>query len=316
MTNNSLAFQSIWKRAEGIRIESQKASDQARQSVSDDSVERSNRKELIAVICFGCIGVLLMASIDAYERLFAFTRGFEQYHLDEIVVFFPTFLALGLLLFSLNRIQSLRSEIGKRMQVEKALLDSERKYKDLSMYDDLTQLYNSRHFYVRLKEEINRAIRYGHPLCILLADIDNFKECNDNHGHLHGDEVLSSVGKIIRKCLRKTDVACRYGGEEFVMILPETEIATAANVAERIRKRIKAEVLLPMSNRTDGITVSVGVAQYGSEENMENLIKRVDNAMYVAKANGKNRISISGLFETSRSRPGYDENPSQLLRKP
>jgi diguanylate cyclase (GGDEF)-like protein len=300
MTNYRLGFQRLWKGSKWIRTESLEGFDQARQRVAGDKIEDSHWKELIAVVCFAFIGVLLTASIEAYERLYAFTRDYEQYQLDEIVVFFPTFLALGLLLFSLNRIQLLRSEIGKRSQLEKALRESEKRYKDLSLIDELTQLYNSRHFYVRLKEEIKRAIRYGHPLSILLADIDNFKKCNDTYGHLQGDEVLSKVGNIICKCLRKTDVACRYGGEEFVVILPETEISAAAKVAERIRKRIKAEIFYPGPTKADCATVSVGVAQYSSEENMEDFVKRVDKAMYVAKESGKNRISISGIMETPK----------------
>jgi diguanylate cyclase (GGDEF)-like protein len=125
----------------------------------------------------------------------------------------------------------------------------------------------------------------------LLFDIDYFKVLNDRYGHLEGDKVLNMVGKIIKDCLRKTDSAYRYGGEEFTVILPGTEFVAAVNAAERIRKQISSQVFTSSTNQALHTTVSVGACQFEPEEKMKAFVKRADNAMYVAKQEGKNRIS-------------------------
>ena len=96
--------------------------------------------------------------------------------------------------------------------MEKELEESENKYRELSIIDDLTQLYNSRCFYVHLKNEIDRSNRYGQPLTLLLLDLDNFKAFNDTYGHVEGDQVLLRLGQVVKRCLRKTDSVYRYGG--------------------------------------------------------------------------------------------------------
>jgi diguanylate cyclase (GGDEF)-like protein len=102
------------------------------------------------------------------------------------------------------------------------LRESERRYQELSIVDDLTQLYNSRHFYAQLEKEIERSNRYEQPLTLLLLDLDKFKDFNDTYGHVEGDEVLLRLATVIKRCLRETDSAYRYGGEEFTIILPMT----------------------------------------------------------------------------------------------
>jgi diguanylate cyclase (GGDEF)-like protein len=250
-------------------------------------------KDLLAVLVFAVLCTLLMMYLDGFERLHIFTRPLEHFEFDEIAVFLPSFLAIGFVLYSLRRIEELKSEIISRRKIENELHISEKKYKDLSITDDLTQLYNSRHFYNKLKEEINRSTRYKHPLSLLLIDIDDFKILNDKYGHLEGDEVLSMTGKIIKDCLRITDSAYRYGGEEFTIILPGIGFEAAVNAAERIRKQISAHEFTSSTNQALRITVSVGACQFESEEEMKAFVKRADNAMYVAKQNGKNRVSSS-----------------------
>jgi diguanylate cyclase (GGDEF)-like protein len=246
-----------------------------------------------------------MSFLNAYERLFLFTRMYRLYAFDEFAVFFPAFLAMGVLLFSYRQIQRLETEVNKRQQVEKVLRENEQRYKDLSITDNLTQLYNSRHFYRTLKSEIDRSIRYNHPLSLLLMDIDNFKQHNDTYGHLEGDKVLSSLGRVVRECLRTTDSAYRYGGEEFTVILPVTESEKALNVAERIRKGFEAEIFSPKPNEEVHITISIGASQYLHGEKIESFIKKVDKAMYVAKDQGKNRISfLKGTDEDQYARSG------------
>jgi diguanylate cyclase (GGDEF)-like protein len=113
-------------------------------------------------------------------------------------------------------------DITDRKRAEEALRDSEQRYRELSIVDGLTQLYNSRHFYVQLKSETERSNRYGQPLTLLLLDLDNFKAFNDAYGHVEGDQVLSRLGQVVKRCLRETDSAYRYGGEEFTILLPMT----------------------------------------------------------------------------------------------
>jgi len=261
--------------------------------MEDKWVERSSQNEFVSVIIFAFICTFIMSFIEAFERLYIFIHMFENYKFGEFAVFFPSFLAIGFTYFSYRQIKKLESEIFKRKQAEKALRESEKNYRDLSITDDLTQLYNSRYFYHNIKIEIDRATRYNRPLSAILLDIDNFKHYNDKYGHLEGDKVLIALGRAIQECLRITDSSYRYGGEEFTVILPETEGEVAVNVAERIRKRFEAEMFSPGPNEAVYKTVSLGASQYEPEEEMEAFIKRADKAMYVAKGRGKNQVSFS-----------------------
>lgn len=255
--------------------------------------DQSTLKELLAVILFAFFATAIMMHLDAVERLIEFSRTFEYYEFDEIAVFLPSFLAIGFVLFSYRRIQKLESEMAKRREVEKKLLKSEKKYKNLSITDDLTQLYNARYFYKKLEEEIDRLMRYKQPLSLLFTDIDDFKKVNDRYGHLKGDKVLKMAGRIIQDFLRKTDTAYRYGGEEFTVLLPGTGIEAAMNVAERIRKGFESQDLSLIANETLKISVSIGAAQFKPGEEMEAFVKRTDDALYVAKQKGKNRVYSS-----------------------
>ena len=157
---------------------------------------------------------------------------------------------------------------------------------ELSITDGLTGLYNSRHFYDRLAEEVTRSHRYGRTFSVLLFDIDNFKRHNDEFGHLSGDKVLKRLGKTVRLILRDHDSGYRYGGEEFTVILPETDVDQASIVAERLRMRFSEERF------ENGVskTISIGVSEYTSGEESSSLVKRADEAMYAAKRAGKNRV--------------------------
>ncbi|NNF98879.1 MAG: diguanylate cyclase [Desulfobacteraceae bacterium] len=165
------------------------------------------------------------------------------------------------------------------------------KLKKLSITDGLTKLYNSRHFFNHVKNEIDRSNRYGHPLSLMLLDIDKFKVYNDSYGHLEGDKVLIKLGQTIKLCLRKLDSAYRYGGEEFTIILPDTEGEEAQNVAERIRAAVEAETFYPVDKTGVAITISIGVTQYLQDEDISDFVQRADKAMYISKENGRNRIS-------------------------
>jgi len=169
--------------------------------------------------------------------------------------------------------------------------DSEH-YRQLSIVDYLTGLGSRRYFEQRLKQEIERAKRYSHCLSLLIADIDDFKIINDHKGHLTGDEVLKMIGQLFKSNLREVDIIARYGGEEFAVVLPETDKEKATQVAERIRRMI--ENFLPLQALglpLIRITLSFGVASYPADaENCKELIAKADEALYLAKAQGKNKV--------------------------
>jgi diguanylate cyclase (GGDEF)-like protein/PAS domain S-box-containing protein len=181
-------------------------------------------------------------------------------------------------------------DITERKRMEEELRESERRFRELSMIDELTQLYNSRYFYIQLKSETERSNRYGQPLTLLLLDLDNFKAFNDAHGHIEGDRVLSRLGQLLKRCLRETDSAYRYGGEEFTIILPMTTGAKGISTAERIRCEFRNEVFSPPPGKEVGMTVSIGLAQYEPREEMRAFVHRVDQRMYKGKKDGKDRV--------------------------
>ena len=181
-------------------------------------------------------------------------------------------------------------DITEQNQMEEALRESEQKYRELSIIDDLTQLYNSRYFYVQLEREIERSSRYEQPLTLLMLDLDNFKTFNDPYGHIEGDHVLSRLGEVIKRCLRETDSAYRYGGEEFTIILPMTMSNEGIVTAERIQTELRKEVFSPVLGQEVYMTVSIGVTQFKPKEEIRLFVHRVDQLMYQAKRNGRNRI--------------------------
>ena len=186
--------------------------------------------------------------------------------------------------------QAVSRDITERMRLEKELRESEERYHELSIIDDLTQLYNSRHFYFQLKMEIDRLARYEQPLTLLMLDLDNFKDFNDAYGHIEGDQVLQRFGQVVKRCLRETDFAYRYGGEEFTILLPMTTSADGVVTAERIRTEFKKEIFSPTPDQEVHLTVSIGLAQYKPQEDIKAFVRRVDQLMYQGKKNGKDRI--------------------------
>ena len=184
-------------------------------------------------------------------------------------------------------------DITERRRAVQELSESEERYKALSITDSLTRLHNSRHFFDRILDEIARANRYDTPLSLILLDIDNFKGYNDTYGHMEGDKVLACLADSMREGLRQIDSAYRYGGEEFTVLLPETESAKALIVAERIRKSFEAKRLSPLPDVQVGMTISLGVGQYRPDEQKTAFLKRVDTAMYRAKELGKNRVCLA-----------------------
>lgn len=180
-----------------------------------------------------------------------------------------------------------------RFTFERAkLLD---KLNALTIKDELTGLYNRREMNRLLEYEFERHWRHGYPLSLIMADIDHFKHVNDYFGHPVGDQILRWLADIIRRDLRTLDRPCRYGGEEFAIILPETSVQYACQVAERLRQTIAAQSYWYEGNETcQGqnipITISLGVAEIpGDADEITSLIQAVDQALYSAKHNGRNR---------------------------
>jgi len=192
----------------------------------------------------------------------------------------------------------------------------EAQLRELAVKDTLTSLYNRRYFFHRLNSEIQRSKRYGRTLSLIILDVDNFKRYNDRYGHPAGDKLLRGLADKMVVNIRRSDakpsyevdIACRYGGEEFAVILPEAATVQGVAAAERIRatvetkgavvlaERIRQQVEKSQFEGVIGVTISIGVASYPDHgTDAEALIKAADDALYVAKRTGKNRVVVAGL---------------------
>jgi diguanylate cyclase (GGDEF)-like protein/PAS domain S-box-containing protein len=209
------------------------------------------------------IDMLKLKRDKPYEYL-AVTKNGEDIWVVEVVV--PT------------ELQGERAVIGFFMDIDRLVSDS--------VTDALTGLYNRRYFNNNLKAESERSDRYGSYLSLILFDVDYFKKYNDTFGHTEGDKVLSMIGNIIKKCIRQSDSGCRYGGEEFAVILPQSNIDSARVVAEKIRKRVESET----AESNDGVTISAGISQYLIKQNLTEFLKNSDSALYKAKESGRNCV--------------------------
>ncbi|MCG9677217.1 GGDEF domain-containing protein [Vibrio sp. Isolate24] len=160
---------------------------------------------------------------------------------------------------------------------------------DTSIKDELTQLYNRRALEELLPREVARSSRHRQPLSLLLLDIDHFKKINDTYGHQAGDRVLRTMGKLLILQTRKDDLSFRYGGEEFLVLLPNTDTENAVIVAEKLREAIKKAKMLP--SNVDFCTASFGVTQFNGSDDWQSAIERADQALYSAKENGRNQVA-------------------------
>jgi len=189
-------------------------------------------------------------------------------------------------------VNTIDAALDKWTELQQARADKE-ELERLANLDSQTGLYNRQAILGKLRELINRAKRYKEDFSLSMLDVDLFRRVNDRYGHLTGDEVLEKIATLIRRNIRNTDVAGRYGGEEFIILLPLADLSSAMVVAERIRSVIESTEMKDSGGNVFAITVSLGLSSWEPAEDAHSLISRTDEALYKAKENGRNRVEIS-----------------------
>ena len=210
---------------------------------------------------------------------------YSRYYWTVGIALFVVALAMWVSLYFLRLNRALRKEATERKRLQDNL-------EHLANTDELTQMPNRRAFMTQLEIELSRHHRYGNPFCLLMLDLDHFKQINDQCGHAAGDEALKMFANVVQCCLRSQDLAGRLGGEEFAIFLPETDVDMARVVALRIRDRL-AQSPHPMPDCPVRVTVSIGVAAAMADDTLQTLLQQADTAMYAAKQAGRNRVEVS-----------------------
>lgn len=181
----------------------------------------------------------------------------------------------------------------ERIELQKQLMEATRQLQILAVTDDLTNVYNQRYFKERLTEEFERTQRYSQPLSCMMIDVDRFKTLNDTYGHLEGDKILKKIAQVIKESIRSSDLLARYGGDEFILLLPQTPSDKAFMVAERIKAGI-TDNFASSYQELGSLTVSLGISTIPNPEVKEetDLVSQADKALYAAKRAGRNCIEI------------------------
>ncbi|MCP4107008.1 MAG: GGDEF domain-containing protein [Desulfobacteraceae bacterium] len=193
---------------------------------------------------------------------------------------------VGIIIAAADYLSNVRDMLQKPFIISQ---DKINEIAELAIKDGLTKLFNVSTFYNKLETEITRFERYDSEFSVVMVDIDNFKKFNDTYGHRAGDKVLSEVASYILKSSRDLDICCRYGGEEFAIILPQTDSKYGVFLAERIRGRIEQRYF----RESFKVTVSIGIASCPKDATSGfTLVERADEALYYSKENGKNRVSV------------------------
>lgn len=196
---------------------------------------------------------------------------------------------LGVYYFNLSVVFAMFSYLG--FFYVKSISSAHRKLNRLASVDELTQLYNRRQAKALAETELSRADRNNLPLCAMLLDLDHFKLINDVYGHDKGDQVLQYVAKIMHRELRQHDIIGRWGGEEFMILLPETDLAHAEYIGERLRNAIGSHAWGTDLGHEIQVTASIGISQHKKNETFNRLLKRADTALYISKSEGRNRVT-------------------------
>lgn len=262
----------------------------------DKSVIRSPSKEILSVIIWiGSIAILISLVpgillgrmevrpiLKLAETAKYLDEDIEDISDDEISIIANT---LNIMTKRLKSVIEAKNQLLREMERQKKF---ESKLKKISNIDELTGIYNRRGYNHHLKINISRARRHGESLCLLLIDIDKYKDINDIYGHSIGDMVLKKLTKIFKASCREEDIVARWGGDEFIILLPHTEGETAVHLAERIRKQTSEYDFTDI----ESMTVSIGVTQFIDTDSVATFIKRADSALYMAKEGGRNSVKL------------------------
>jgi len=243
------------------------------------------------------IADLIMPRMDGIKLLSAVRQDERLQHTPVIIVTSRANIEEKLLSFDHGAQDFLTkpyhpAELVARSRVMLRLRAQMRAIEQRAIVDALTGLYNHTYLAGALNRELKRCQRYKLDLSCLMIDVDDFKRINDTHGHLAGDEVLRTVGRMLQTTLRGYDFAVRYGGDEFVIILAQNDPAGARHVAERIREMVMHYMFFPLQSTPNPVTVSIGVASVPGDQikAVTSLIEAADQALYQAKTQGKNRV--------------------------
>jgi diguanylate cyclase (GGDEF)-like protein len=251
--------------------------------------------------------ILLFGIFRLYTRQFLFVSAFAllTYGVDIFLLnifhpqainpkieFFQWF-GMAIVLISVSLIGGNISSIRRELSVSRKKLQSSLiVIREMAIQDDLTGFFNRIHLMDLIESENNRSVRTGSVFSLVMMDIDKFKKINDTYGHQTGDQVLRTFAAVIRSILRKTDFCGRYGGEEFLVLLTQTDLQAAKVFAERIRGSVENS-FFPDLGPDSRVTVSLGLVEHQMQENIEKTISRADDALYKAKKKGRNRVECS-----------------------
>lgn len=223
------------------------------------------------------VGILVVVQLVLIYAIFPTQTNIQPYQGHENLIFvLMNAMTAAPLMFVLFRLKAIQIKQSKRLTKQ--------------IYnDELTGLHNRHFVYELLDYELEMMKKSRSPFCLCFADVDNFKTVNDTHGHLVGDEVLIGIADVLRDNLRKSDVVSRWGGEEFVIILPRCDIQQAPLAIEKVKQALSEQTL---SSKSLAITMSFGIVKLSNDEPLEQILKRADDLLYVAKNNGRNRIEV------------------------
>ena len=248
------------------------------------------------------ICVPMMANARVLGVLCAYHPKPDHFNLEHERFFLAFSWFIAQILSNARHMNTLEEQVKIRTEMlEKALRETDKlreKFEELAYIDDLTRLHNRRFFFPEARAALSRAVRYGHPFTLILLDLDDFKKINDNYGHPVGDLVLNTISNILMQHVREGDILARFGGEEFIMALPNTDVESASQLADRILKFVREDPLnddIPDFNITSsaGITfLPAKIPDGDTSDLLDQLVKQADDALLVSKANGKDQFYI------------------------
>ncbi len=233
---------------------------------------------LAVVVLFTLCGMTIFEILQIYAHDYI-----DELEAHVLTILFSTALSGSATYFALHQYTKLNKRLAYEIETRKKL---EQDLIVAATIDKLTQIYNRRKLEAIIETEIERAKRYNRPLSLIMLDIDDFKRVNDTYGHQVGDNVLKELANILKNNIRVSDTAGRWGGEEFMIVVPETAANNAWELAEKIRNLIASSSFAGSCI----ITISLGLAQLQPGDNFDSFLKRVDDALYQAKSRGKNRV--------------------------